>query len=162
MIITVISTFKEMNFNKKTKRGLSNIVTGAILLSAVAVMGVVIVGWSNTNLAKHQAELDSTLSNNFNKVNENMLIEHIWFSSTGPSMNITMNNIGTVGLNVTGINIKNINSLATSSFAHKNGGIVPGGTLSLKETFSWTTKTPYEVTVTTGRDSQFKTQVLSP
>lgn len=150
-----------MIFNKKTKRGLSNIVTGAILLSAVAVMGVMVVEWANTNLAEHQQGLDSTLSDNFNKINENMLIEHIWFS-TGPSMNITMNNIGTVGLNVTKIEIKNINSLVTSSFTYNNGGIVPGGTLSLEETFSWVANTPYAVTITTERDSQFKTEVVSP
>ena len=82
-----------MHLDKKTKRGLSSIVTGAILLSAVAVMGVVIVIWANSNLVKHQQNLDSTVSDNFNKINEKLLIEHVWFNRNGPVINMTLNNI---------------------------------------------------------------------
>ncbi len=151
-----------MSYHKKTKRGLSTVVTGAILLSAVAIMGIMVVGWANTNLTKHQMELESTLSDTYNKLNEKMFIEHIWFGNTGPSINFTMNNIGTVGLNVTTIKITNITSSQTYSFAYTNAGIVSGDTLSLNETFGWIADTPYEVLITTNRDSQFKTEVLSP
>ncbi|MBI5860175.1 MAG: hypothetical protein HZB73_05790 [Nitrosarchaeum sp.] len=151
---------KKIHF-KKTRRGLSSIVTGAILLSAVTVMGLLVVVWANTNLTTHQKSLDSTVSSNFNKINEKLFIEHIWFGS-GPSMNITMNNIGTIGLNVTKIQITNMTSNKTYEFKHTNGGINPGKTLSLKENFGWKTKIPYEVVVFTNRDSQFKTQVNAP
>ena len=125
-------------------------------------MGIMVVGWANTNLTKHQIELESTLSDTYNKLNEKMFIEHIWFGNTGPSINFTMNNIGTVGLNVTTIKITNITSSQTYSFAYTNAGIVSGDTLSLNETFGWIADTPYEVLITTNRDSQFKTEVLSP
>ena len=151
-----------MHFHKKTKRGLSSIVTGAILLSAVAVMGIMIVAWANMNLTKHQQDLDSTFSDNYNKINEKILIEHVWFNSVGPTINMTMNNIGTVGLNVTSIQITNITSSQTYSFIHTNGGITPGGMLSINENFGWIADTPYDILITTGRDSQFKTQVVSP
>jgi len=148
--------------HKKTKRGLSTVVTGAILLSAVAIMGIMVVGWANTNLTKHQMELESTLSDTYNKLNEKILIEHIWFGNVGPSINITMNNIGTVGLNVTTLKITNITSSQTYSFAYTDAGIVSGNTLSLNETFGWIADTPYDVLITTNRDSQFRTEVLSP
>jgi len=37
-----------MSRHKKTNRGLSTVVTGAILLSAVAIMGIMVVAWANT------------------------------------------------------------------------------------------------------------------
>jgi len=151
-----------MRRHKRTKRGLSTIVTGAILLAAVAIMGIMIVGWANANLTKHQMELESTLSATYNKLNEKILIEHVWFGISGPSINITMNNIGTVGLNVTEIKITNITSSQKYFFPHTDAGIVSGNTLSLNETFGWIADTPYEVLITTNRDSLFKTEVLSP
>jgi len=153
--------FKKMYFDKKTRRGLSGIVTGAILLSAVTIMGITLVGWANTNLTTKQKSLDNTVSDNYNKISEKLFIEHIWFGS-GPSMNITMNNIGTIGLNITKIQITNMTSNQIYLFTHTNGGIGPSKTLSLKENFGWKTKIPYEITVFTNRDSQFKTQVNAP
>ena len=148
--------------HKKTKRGLSTIVTSAILLSAVAIMGIMVVGWANSNLITHQVKLEETFSDTYNKLNEKMLIEHVWFGNTGPSINITINNIGTIGLNVTTIKIKNITSSQEYSYPYTDSGIVSGDTLSINQTFGWITNTPYEILITTGRDSQFRTEVLSP
>ncbi len=151
-----------MHLNKKAKRGLSSIVTGAILLSAVAVMGVVVVTWANSNLVKHQQNLDTTVSTNYNKINEKILIEHVWFNRNGPVVNMTLNNIGTIGLNVTGVTITNVTSSQTYSFTHTNGGISPSGTLSLTESFGWVANTPYKILISTARNTQFETQVVSP
>ena len=151
-----------MSRHKKTKRALSTVVTGAILLTAVSIMGIMVVGWANANLTKHQMELESTLSDTYNKLNEKILIEHIWFGNTGPSINITMNNIGTIGLNVTTLKITNITSSQTYSFSYTDAGIIPSGTFSLNETFGWIADTPYDILITTDRDSQFKTEATSP
>ena len=83
-------------------------------------------------------------------------------TGTGPSVNVTINNIGTVGLNVTEIAITNITSGQNYYFPNTNGGIVPGGTFSVNETFGWVSNISYDVVITTGRDSQFKTQVVAP
>ena len=151
-----------MSRHKKTNRGLSTVVTSAILLSAVAIMGIMVVGWANSNLVTHQIKLEETFSDSYNKLNEKMLIEHVWFGNTGPSINITMNNIGTIGLNVTTIKITNITSSQWYSYPYTDSGIVTGGTLSINQTFGWITSTPYEILITTGRDTQFRTEVLSP
>jgi len=148
--------------HKKTKRGLSTIVTSAILLSAVAIMGIMVVGWANSNLITHQIKLEETFSDTYNKLNEKMLIEHVWFGNTGPSINITINNIGTIGLNVTTIKITNITSSQEYSYPYTDSGIITGDTLSINQTFGWITNIPYEILITTGRDSQFRTEVLSP
>lgn len=153
---------KKKHFGKKTRRGLSTIVTSAILLSAVAVMGVIVVTWANTNLVKHQQDLDSTVSTNYNKINEKILIEHVWFNRNGPVVNMTLNNIGTIGLNVTSVIITNVTSSQTYSFTHTNGGISPSGTISLTEPFGWVTNTPYKMLISTERNNQFETQVVSP
>lgn len=146
-----------------TKRALSTVVTSAILLTAVAVMGTMVVGWSNSNLTVHKQELESSFSDHINRLNEDLLLEHVWFGGTGPSVNITMNNVGTVGLNVTEIKIKNPSTGETiDSFAYTNGGIVTSGTLSVNETFAWVSSTPYDVVITTERGSLFKTQVTAP
>jgi archaellum component FlaF (FlaF/FlaG flagellin family) len=146
----------------KTQRGLSTIVTGAILLSAVAIMGIMVVGWANSNLVTHQVKLEETFSDNYNKLNEKMLIEHVWFGNTGPSINITINNIGTIGFNVTTIKITNITSSQVYSYPYTDSGIITGNTISINQTFGWITNIPYEILITTGRDSQFRTEVLSP
>jgi len=151
-----------MSRHKKTKRGLSTVVTGAILLSAVAIMGIMVVAWANTNLITHQIKLEETFSDNYNKINEKMLIEHVWFGNTGPSINITMNNIGTIGLNVTTIKITNITSSQEYSYPYTDSGIFTGNTLSINQTFGWITNIPYEILITTGRDTQFRTESLSP
>jgi len=151
-----------MSSHKRTTRGLSTVVTGALLLSAVAIMGIAIVAWANTNLTTHQLALEKTLSDTYNKINERLIIEHVWFGNTGPSINITINNFGTIGLNVTTIKITNITSSQSYSYPYTDAGIVTGKTLSLNETFGWIANTPYEVLITTNRDSQFRTEVLSP
>jgi len=125
-------------------------------------MGTMIVTWANTNLSTHQIELEETFSDYYNKSNEKMLIEHVWFGNTGPSINITMNNIGTIGLNVTTIKITNITSSQEYFYPYTDSGIVTGDTLSINQTFGWITNIPYDVLITTGRDTQFRMEVLSP
>ncbi len=154
-------------FRITTKRGLGTVVTAVILLTAVATMGIFVVDWSRTNLAVHQEALDSTFSTNLNKLNERVIFEYIWFdpNTTPPNniVSITMNNVGTIGLNVTKVELVNSTSgtvLATNSLT--NGGMTPSSTLSLNVTYTWTANTDYDIIATTGRDSLFKTQAVSP
>ena len=90
-------------FSAKKRRALSTVVSSAILISAVAIMGVMLVGWSNTNLFTKQAELESSFSEKINKLNEDITVEKIWFGTSPNVVNVTMNNVGTIGLNITRI-----------------------------------------------------------
>lgn len=148
-----------------TRLGLSTVVTGAILLTAVAVMGTGLVSWANTNLRSHQQSLESTYSTNVNKLNENLIIENVWFGST-PSkfVNITMNNVGSVGLNVTKIQFINPskNNILAEFTAFKDQRIFQKQSNSTIIYYSWTGNTPIDVVITTTRGSIYKTQVMPP
>jgi archaellum component FlaF (FlaF/FlaG flagellin family) len=147
-----------------SKRGLSTAVTSAILLAAVTVMGTMLVSWSNMNLTRHQQDLDASFSDNLNRINEELLLGNIWFGNTpSNNINITMNNVGTVGLNVTEIEIKDYSTGSTKKlFSYSNTGLVPRGEFSVNETFAWDVDTSYEVIITTERGSAFRTQVTAP
>ena len=149
-------------FKAKKRRALSAVVTGAILLSAVSVMGITIVAWANSNLQTHQTELDQTFADNHNKINERIIVEHVWFGNTGPSINITMSNTGTLGLNVTEIKVQNIDSGQLFAFSKTDAGIMKGGSMSFNETVTWVSNDPYEVSITTNRGNIFKAEVLAP
>lgn len=151
--------------NIHTRRGLSSAVTGAILLTAVALMGTGLVSWSNTNLRSHQQSLESAYSTNVNKINENLIIENVWFG-TNPSkfVNITMNNVGSIGLNVTKIEFINPYDKtkldAFSTFSDQR--IFQKQSNSTKISYNWDNESPIEIVVTTSRGSIYTTQVMPP
>lgn len=146
-------------FLTKRRRALSTVVTAAILMSAMSIMGVMLVGWSQTSLFTKQAEMESSFNEKMNKLNEDMLIENIWFSSSPFSMNITMNNVGSVGLNVTEILI--VNSTDTLLFTITNGGIAPGDSYSTNDTYVWNSGEIVDFTITTNRGNQYTTQEVT-
>src|SRR5713226_8380964 len=100
--------------SKFSRRGLATVVTGAIMLTAVAVMGSGLISWANTNLFGHESNLESSYSTNVNKINEYLTVENVWFSTSGVNnyVNVTMNNPSTIGLNVTEIQL-NANGIIT-------------------------------------------------
>lgn len=143
-----------------TKRALSGPITSAILLAAVATMGVFLVGWSNTTLTLNQAELETTFSNKINKLSEDVMIENVWFgTATGGTkfVNITLSNIGTLGITLTQIEL--VNSTDTHTITITSGDLLPDQTFSLEENYVWTSDTATDVTVTTARTNYFTTQV---
>jgi len=92
-----------------TRRALATVVSTGILLSAVAVMGSMMVAWSNSIFANEQEEINTIYSEGVNKLNEFLVIEHIWFG-TNPNkfINLTASNVGNVGLNVTKITLDKV------------------------------------------------------
>ena len=146
-------------FYKKNRRGLSTVVSTAILLSAVSVMGVMLVAWSNTNLFTKQSEMESSFNEKMNKLNEDLLIENIWFGSNPNIVNVTVNNVGYIGLNVTALTIQN--STDTLVFSFTDGGIAPGDDFSIQETFNWNSGEITDFTVTTQRGNYFSSQEVT-
>lgn len=148
-------------YSMHSKKGLSTVVTGAIMLSAVAVLGTMVVAWSNTNLFANQQSLEASFSAKYNKINEFIIIENVWFRQMpAKAVNITINNAGTVGLNVTQIKLVDSSNVFTKSIT--NGGIAPGKSFDDEIPFAWTNNIPVDITVTTGRGSIFITQELPP
>ncbi len=143
----------------RPKRGLSTVVTTAILLSAVSVMGIYLVGWSNSSLLNDQIRLENSFSDKINKLNEHVIIENVWFNDDPYTVNVTLNNAGIIGLNIT--QIKLVNSSDTTVFAITNGGVFPKNTYSFQDTYVWVKNEIIDIYVTTARDRIFTTQVTA-
>jgi len=145
--------------NNRSRRGLSTVVTGVIMLSAVAVLGTAIVAWSNSNLFANQQVLNTQLATNVNKIKESIVIENVWFNQTAPkSINITLNNVGTIGLNVTSIKIDNETDGDVDQTNQTNDAVLPGKTKSYAIKFDWQTNIPVKIFITTLRDNIFTTE----
>jgi hypothetical protein len=153
-------------YNLMNRRALANVVTSAIILSAVSIMGAMMLAWSNTSLNTQKQEMEKVFSTQTNKINEDLIFENVWFSTdcSGVSCaNVTLSNVGTLGLNVTQIKFINGTTLAeVKIFSFTNAGIVPSGTFSTNATFPWVSGGDYDIVVFTNRGNQFTTQEVAP
>ena len=167
----------------KHRRGLSNVVTSAILLTSVTVMGSGLVAWSNGNLSAFELSLANTSSSVTNKINENLIIENVAFVQRGwipfvaghSVINVTLTNTGSLALNVTQISI---NSTTIQNYLSSSGMPVTTTlpvTILPKQSYTvstilpsspsqilWNSKSLDTITVTTKRGSIFTTQAAAP
>ncbi len=147
-----------------TKRALSTIVTTAIILSAVAIMGSLVVGWANMKLGAQEEALSLTFNNNINKLNEDFVIENVWYDYVLGNVNVTVTNVGILALNVTEIKFtdpSDYSDLETLSIT--DGRILVQKSLSTNVTYSGLTSgVPFNVVVTSERGNIIQKQVLPP
>lgn len=141
-----------------TKRALSELPSAAILLFAVAVMGIGLLAWSNQTLSLSALELTNSYDNKINRLSEEILIDQVWFGtgSSNKFVNVTLTNIGTIGITLTEIEL--VNSTDTHTIT-TNQNLLPRDTYSIEEVYGWTSADAVDVTVITARENHFKTQV---
>jgi len=152
------------------RRGIANVVTSAIILSAVSIMGVMMLAWSQTSIAEQKQEIEDVFNTQMNKINEDLIFENIWFATPSGGMtenhlNVTLGNVGILGLNVTEIQITNVtgtNNTLASTDNFTNGGIVKSGTLSVNATYPWQSGDVLDIIVFTNRGNQFITSEVAP
>ena len=148
----------------RARKGISSVITGAMLLSATVMMGTGLVSWSNTNLTSYQASLTNSYSTNVNKLNENLVIENVWFVNNPQSLRVTLTNLGNEGLNVTDIKLQTSSSTQDTPqkaiIMPKQHTDIPIG--DAINPYIWQSKVPITITVTTVRGSIFTTQVMPP
>ena len=157
-----------MRLRGKSRRGIATIVTSAILLTAVTLMGSGVVAWANSNLFGHEQSLQTSYSSNINKINEYLTVENVWFGTdttknpTQQFVNITMNNPSTIGLNVTDIQLKTSTGNIDKQFTNQQ--VFPKSSISIQFDLqnTYPSKTPVNIYVTTSRGSIFTTHALSP
>lgn len=166
--------------NFSTRRGLSTIVTSAIMLTAVAIIGSAIVSWSNSNLKAYETSLANSTASYTNQINENLNIENIAFCSAStkcdngvanPGVNVTLTNTGTVSVVIKKIqfNSTDYTNLAlnlptsTPQAAGLPATITPKQSVLLDiSPLTWHSKSVSTIAVTTNRGSIFTTQVAAP
>lgn len=143
------------------RRALATVVTTGILLSAVAVMGSMLTAWSNSIFHNEEHNISAVHDKGINKLNESLIIEHVWFG-TNPDkfVNVTMSNIGSVGLNVTKITLDN--SIDKLDLKITDGGIVPNNYKSKEIEYNWTSTEPIKISILTEKGSLYQTYVMGP
>jgi len=146
----------------RTRRGISTIITTAILLTATVLMGTGLVNWSNSDFKTYKNSMASTSTSDTNQINEDLAIEYVWFGTT-PSkfVNITMTNTGGIGLNVTDIKIIN-SAQQISDYKYTHSSILSHKQNSTKIFYNWQGGSPIQVVVTTSLGSIFQTQAMHP
>jgi hypothetical protein len=153
---------------KRSRRGLATIVTTAIMLTTVAIMGSGVVAWGHSNIFRSEGTIATSFSNNVNQINENLIIEKIWFcknqsncpSKPVPAVNITLNNQGSIGLNVTQIQFST--STKAVQFHYGNQTILPQSTKSILIPYTYSSNVLTNIQVTTARGITISTQALPP
>lgn len=161
----------------RKRRGLSNVVTSAIMLTAVAVLGASIVGWSNSNLKSYETALVNSTSSYTNQVNENMNIENVQFchsncpKSNHPvqSINITLTNTGTLGITIYKLQINGTVVTPAAPIPAVNPppvlpySVLPQNSITFGiNNTKWNPNDLSTISVTTKRGSIFTTQVTAP
>lgn len=142
---------------KYYRSGLASIVTTAIMLTAIAIMGSGVVVWGKSNFSTNEMVVASSTVTSVNRINENLAIEKIWFG-TNPQkfVNITMTNNGNIGLNVTQIQFST--STKSQQFQFSNQAILPKQTGSIQIPYNYNDNIPINILITTARGSIFTTQ----
>jgi len=150
-------------------RGLASVVTSAIILSAVSIMGVMMLGWSQTSISEQKKEMNDVFDTHLNKINEDLIYENVWFATPSGLMasnhlNVTLGNIGILGLNVTSIQVTNVTGTNSTPFTYyyTDGGIVTLESLSFNATYPWQSGDELDLRVFTNRGNQFVSQVIAP
>jgi len=151
------------------RRGIASVVTSAIILSAVSILGVMMLAWSQTSISVQKQEIEDVFNTQMNKIHEDLIFENIWFATpsgimTENHLNVTLGNIGILGLNVTEIQVTNSTGSNNTSISYyfTNGGIVKSESLSLNVTYPWQSGDDLDILVFTERGNQFITQEVAP
>ncbi len=136
--------------------------TTAIILSAVAIMGSVVVSWANMKLSNQEQALSLTFNSNINKLNEDFVVENVWYDSVLNNVNVTITNGGIIGLNVTEIKFTDSSSgLVTLPIT--DGGLLVQKSFNTNVTYSGLTSgDAFNVVVTSERGNIIQKQVLPP
>jgi len=142
---------------KYSRPGLASIVTTAIMLTAIAIMGSGVVVWGKSNFSTNEMVVASSTETSVNRINENLIIEKIWFG-TNPQkfVNITMTNNGNIGLDITQIQFST--STMSKQFQFNDQEILPKKTNSIQIPYVYSNNIPINIIITTARGSIFSTQ----
>ena len=132
-------------------------------------MGTMMLVYSQTSMAQQQMEIDEIFNTQLNKINEDLIFENIWFAVPSGIMNdnhlnVTLSNVGILGLNVTTIRVTNVTLGNTTYFDYDytDLGLIKSQGISQNVTYPWQSGDELDVLVFTGRGNQFITQVVAP
>ena len=114
------------------RRALATIVTSAIMMSAVALMGSAGVVWSQSSLTAKQVDMTVTAVDYMNKLNESLVFEYVYCASDPcEQINVVLTNVGHVGLEVSEVIISEKISGFSKIHPVLNGKIMPDQSIAI-------------------------------
>ena len=145
----------------RQRRGLATIITSAIMMSAVCILGSAGVVWSQSTLTTQQVEMTNVVNDYSDKLNESLNFEYVYCNdSPCETIIVIITNNGKVGLDVSKISISNKNSGFNKIHPVSNGSIMPDQSLVIPiNDPSFSSHGVLDVTSTTNRGNTIQTQI---
>jgi len=151
-----------MSWGKARKRrGLATVITSAIMMSAVAIMGSSGVVWSQTSLNSQQVEMANSVDSYINKLNESLVYEYVYCNDDPcGTINVVLTNVGKIGLDVSKISISDKTSGFTKIHPVSSGVIMPDNSIAVSITDpSFSSYIVLDVIAETVRGNIIQTQI---
>ena len=151
-----------MNLRQARKRRcLATIITSAIMMSAVCVLGSAGVVWSQTSLNSQQVEMADSVNNYSNKLSESIVFEYVYCNDNPcETIVVVLTNVGEIGLDVSEISISDKTTGFNKIQSISNGGIMPQSSIAIpinEPLFS--SHSVLDVMTTTSRGNIIQTQI---
>jgi hypothetical protein len=174
--------------NYVSRRGLSTVVTTAMMLTFVAVIGVALVSWSNSRVQTFESTLANSSATLTNQVSESFTVDNVQFSYTntpylipvgpGKALNVTVTNIGNEGIKITQLKINGTDcskysyyktspstAISTQPLAilpKQYSTITVTGWTASNTQIVWDHKSQSIITITTSRGNILTIQAVAP
>jgi hypothetical protein len=122
-----------MNLKQARKRrALATVITSAIMMTAVTIMGSAGVVWSQTSLNSQQTEMSDTVDDYLNKINESLMFEYVYCNSDPcDTIIVVLTNVGDVGVDVSEIKFYDKISGFSKTHSLSKGQIMFDGSISV-------------------------------
>ena len=145
----------------RKRRGLTTVITSAIMMSAVVILGSAGVVWSQTSLNSQQVEMANSVDDYINKLNESLVYEYVYCSDDPcGTIIVVLTNVGEIGLDVTKISISDKISGFNKIHPVSNDIIMPDNSIvvSINDP-SFSSYSVLDVMVETSRGNIIQTQI---
>ena len=145
----------------RQRKALATIVTSAIMMSAVVILGSAGVVWSQTSLNSQQVEMSNSVDGYINKLSESMVYEYVYCSDEPcETIIVVLTNVGEIGLDVTKISISDKISGFAKIHPVSSGSIMPDNSIVVSITDpSFSSYSVFAVMVETARGNIIQTQI---
>lgn len=148
-------------WNSRKRRGLATIITSAIMMSAVCILGSAGIVWSQSTLTSQQVEMADTVQQYTNKLNESVNFEYVYCNDNPcETVVVVLTNVGNVGLEVSQVSVSNNLAGFNKIQSVSNGKIMPDDSISISiNDPSFASYDVLDITTTTTRGNVLVTQI---
>jgi hypothetical protein len=155
----------------RRRRALATVITSAIMMTAVTVLGGAGVVWSQTTMNTQQMEMNETVNDYVNKIGESMMFEYVYCDSdpceyvycdSDPcdSIIVVITNVGDLGLDVSKITISDKQSGFQKVQSLTKGQIMPDDSISIViDDLAFQLYDVLDVSATTARGNVIQSQM---